>query len=45
MSLTVRDILNAPVRRAYQLADGSYMDFDNFRYGTTFQFGFSYKIQ
>jgi len=45
MSLTVRDILNAPVRRAYQLADGSYIDFDNFRYGTTFQFGFSYKIQ
>jgi hypothetical protein len=45
MSLTVRDILNAPVRRAYQLSDGSYVDFDNFRYGTTFQFGFSYKIQ
>jgi hypothetical protein len=45
MSLTVRDILNAPVRRAYQLSDGSYIDFDNFRYGTTFQFGFSYKIQ
>ncbi len=45
MSLTVRDILNAPVRRAYQLSDGTYKDFDNFRYGTTFQFGFSYKIQ
>ena len=45
MSLTVRDILNAPVRRSYQLSDGSYKDFDNFRYGTTFQFGFSYKIQ
>ncbi len=45
MSLTVRDILNAPVRRAYELSDGSYLDFDSFRYGTTFQFGFSYKIQ
>jgi hypothetical protein len=45
MSLTVRDILNAPVRRAYQLNDGSYVDFDRFRYGTTFQFGFTYKIQ
>jgi hypothetical protein len=45
MSLTVRDILNAPVRRAYLLNDGSYVDFDRFRYGTTFQFGFSYKIQ
>jgi hypothetical protein len=45
MSLTVRDILNAPVRRAYLLSDGSYKDFDSYRYGTTFQFGFSYKIQ
>jgi hypothetical protein len=43
-SLTVRDLLNAPVRRAYLLSDGSYVDFDRFRYGTTFQFGFSYKI-
>jgi outer membrane receptor protein involved in Fe transport len=43
-SLTIRDLLNAPVRRAYLLTDGSYVDFDRFRYGTSFQFGFSYKI-
>ena len=42
--LNVRDLLNATVRRAYKLSDGSYVDFDRFRYGTSFQFGFSYKI-
>jgi hypothetical protein len=42
-SLTVRDILNAPVRRAYDLPSG-YVDYDNFRYGTNFLVSFAYKL-
>jgi hypothetical protein len=42
-SLTIRDILNAPVRRAYILPEG-YVDFDRFRYGTNFILGISYKL-
>jgi outer membrane receptor protein involved in Fe transport len=42
-SLTVRDILNAPVLRAYKLNDG-YADFDRFRYGTVFTLGLAYKL-
>jgi outer membrane receptor protein involved in Fe transport len=42
-SLTVRDILNARVLRAYKLNDG-YADFDRFRYGTVFTLGIAYKL-
>jgi len=42
-SLTIRDILNSPVRRAYDLPNG-YVDFDNFRYGTNFLVSFAYKL-
>ena len=42
-SLTVRDILNAPVRRSYKLPD-EYKDFDRFRYGTNIQIGVAYKL-
>jgi hypothetical protein len=42
-SLTVRDILNAPVRRAYKLPSG-WTDFDNFRYGANFLLSFAYKL-
>ena len=43
VSLTIRDILNSPVRRAYDLPNG-YVDFDKFRYGTNFLFSFAYKF-
>jgi outer membrane receptor protein involved in Fe transport len=43
LNLTVRDILNAPVRRAYKLPD-TYVDFDRFRYGTNFILGVAYKF-
>jgi outer membrane receptor protein involved in Fe transport len=43
MSLTVRDILNAPVRRSYDLPEG-WVDYDSFRYGTNFILGFAYKL-
>ncbi len=42
-SITVRDILNAPVRRAYKLPSG-YVDYDRFRYGTNFLVSFAYKL-
>lgn len=42
-SITVRDILNAPVRRAYNLPSG-YVDYDRFRYGTNFLVSFAYKL-
>jgi len=42
-SLTIRDILNSPVRRSYDLPSG-YVDFDNFRYGTNFLVSFAYKL-
>jgi hypothetical protein len=43
MSFTVRDLLNAPVLRAYKTPSG-YIDFDRFRYGTNYQLGISYKL-
>jgi hypothetical protein len=42
-SLTIRDLLNAKVRRAYKLPSG-WQDFDSFRYGTNFNIGLSYKL-
>ncbi len=42
-SLTIRDVLNAPVVRAYKLPTG-WLDFDRFRYGTNFVLGVSYKL-
>jgi outer membrane receptor protein involved in Fe transport len=42
-SVTVRDILNAPVLRAYNLPSG-WFDFDRFRYGTTYLLSIGYKL-
>ncbi len=42
LNLTLRDILNAPVRRSYKLPSG-WVDYDNFRYGTNYLFGLTYK--
>jgi hypothetical protein len=42
-SLTVRDILNSPVLRAYDLPTG-WFDFDRFRYGTTYLLSIGYKL-
>jgi hypothetical protein len=43
-SLMVRDIFNAPVRRAYKMNNG-WVDFDNFRYGANFFLSVGYKFQ
>ncbi|MFN0032597.1 MAG: TonB-dependent receptor domain-containing protein [Flavobacteriales bacterium] len=42
VGLTIRDLLNAPVRRAYKLPSG-WFDYDNFRYGTTYLMSFAYS--
>jgi hypothetical protein len=42
-SLTIRDLLNAPVRRSYDLPDG-WVDYDNFRYGTNYMLSLAYKF-
>ncbi len=42
-SFIVRDLLNAPIIRAYDLPSG-WTDFDRFRYGTNFQLGLGYKF-
>jgi hypothetical protein len=43
VNLTLRDILNAPVRRSYKLPDG-WVDYDRFQYGTNYLFGLTYKL-
>jgi len=42
-SLTIRDMLNAAVVRAYKLPT-EWVDYDRFRYGTNFILGVSYKL-
>ncbi len=51
VSFTVRDLLNAPIRREYRGQDGKKIDselkdfnYDKFRYGTNFILGVSYKL-
>lgn len=45
VSLTVRDIMNAPIRRVYRRQSGEWLnDYDKFRYGTNYLFGISYKL-
>lgn len=44
VSATVKDIFNAPIRRSYNLKDGSKVDFDSYRYGTNYILSISYKL-
>lgn len=43
-TLTIRDILNTAVRRAYIYSDGTQIDYDKFRYGTNFVASVTYKL-
>jgi TonB-dependent receptor len=47
-SITVRDILNSPIRRQfdkkYKTPDNETVDFDKFRYGTSYQLSISYRL-
>jgi outer membrane receptor protein involved in Fe transport len=43
VSLTIRDLFNSPVRRSYK--ENNYaIDFDNYRWGTNYLLGLSYKL-
>lgn len=43
-SFTVKDILNSPIVRSYDYADGFLLDFDRFQYGTNYTLGISYSL-
>jgi outer membrane receptor protein involved in Fe transport len=43
VSVTARDILNTPVRRAYKLPSG-WFDYDRFQYGTSYFMTFTYRL-
>jgi hypothetical protein len=43
-SFTIRDILNAPIRRSYNLDEGWTVDFDKYRFGTNYLLAISYKL-
>jgi outer membrane receptor protein involved in Fe transport len=40
----IRDLINNPVRRAYDFDAGYLLNFDSFRWGTTFQLNVTYTI-
>ena len=43
ISFKIRDLLNNPNRRAYKFSK-EYLDFDRYRFGTTFSLGISYSL-
>jgi hypothetical protein len=44
VTITIKDILNSPVRRSYQLPEGFTADFDRYRFGTNYNLSISYKL-
>ena len=44
VGLKVQNILNEPIRRSYLFDDSSTVDYDNYRYGTTFTLSVGYKL-
>jgi TonB-dependent receptor len=48
VALTVKDILNSPIRRQYDTdfksENDKFYDFDKFRFGTNYQFTLSYRL-
>ncbi|MCB0814450.1 MAG: hypothetical protein KDB87_14980, partial [Flavobacteriales bacterium] len=44
LTFRVRDLLNSPVRRSYEFNSGYDLDFDIFRWGTTYALSVSYNI-
>jgi len=43
-SLTVRDILNQPVVREYDVKNNQQLDFDSYRWGTSVNLGLTYRL-
>ncbi|MBL0103760.1 MAG: TonB-dependent receptor [Bacteroidetes bacterium] len=44
LGLSVKDILNAPIKRSYDYADGTDLDYDQYRYGTNYSLSVIYKL-
>ena len=44
ISLTVRDILNSPIRRSYNYDEGWLLDYERYSFNTTYVVGVSYKL-
>ena len=44
VSLSIKDLLNTSIRRSYNYDSGFNVDFDRYRYGTTFQTSIAYKL-
>ncbi len=44
VSFTIKDILNQPVRRAYEYEEGYLLDFDYYRFGTEYTIGVAYNL-
>lgn len=42
--ITVKNILNSPIRRSYNYDAGWILDYDKYTYGTTFDLSISYKL-
>lgn len=43
-SFTLRDLLNQPVRRTFDLKEGVNLDFDSYRWGTGIALGLTYRL-
>ena len=43
-SLTIRDILNQPVQRRFELETEEKLDYDSFRWGTSVNLGLTYRL-
>lgn len=43
-SLTIRDILNQPVKREYDVTNNQQLDFDSYRWGTSVNLGLTYRL-
>lgn len=44
VSATVKDLLNAPIRRSYKYDEGFTLDYDKFRFGSIYQISVAYKL-
>lgn len=44
LGVTVRDLLNTPIRRSYNYPGGWNLDFDRYRFGTTYNLSLSYRL-
>jgi hypothetical protein len=42
--ITVRDLLNTPIVRAYKYPEGYTLNYDKYIFGTTYEFGITYKL-